>query len=110
MALNSRIPCHWKNPWMYNKGSPELGFFTVILAKPIKKVESKRIMSLSDTRFLREDLYKDIPKKTSLCSWITSIPTPEIKGLFLHLSLIHISEPTRLGMISYAVFCLKQKT
>src|SRR5450756_1087920 len=23
----------------------------------------------------------------------------------LHLSLIHISEPTRLGMISYAVFC-----
>src|SRR5450759_4337998 len=24
----------------------------------------------------------------------------------LDLSLIHISEPTRLGMISYAVFCL----
>src|SRR5665648_993227 len=27
----------------------------------------------------------------------------------LLLSLIHISEPTRLGMISYAVFCLKKK-
>eukprot|EP00825_Cyclidium_porcatum_P005609 TRINITY_DN12749_c0_g1_i2.p1 TRINITY_DN12749_c0_g1~~TRINITY_DN12749_c0_g1_i2.p1 ORF type:complete len:162 (+),score=23.73 TRINITY_DN12749_c0_g1_i2:109-594(+) len=27
----------------------------------------------------------------------------------LRLSLIHISEPTRLGMISYAVFCLKKK-
>jgi len=26
------------------------------------------------------------------------------------LSLIHISEPTRLGMISYAVFCLKKKS
>src|SRR5450759_3950227 len=26
------------------------------------------------------------------------------------LSLIHISEPTRLGMNSYAVFCLKKKT
>src|SRR5450756_2521269 len=26
----------------------------------------------------------------------------------LFLSLIHISEPTRLGMISYAVFCLKK--
>src|SRR5659263_567985 len=25
------------------------------------------------------------------------------------LSLIHISEPTRLGMISYAVFCWKKK-
>src|SRR5450756_576179 len=27
-------------------------------------------------------------------------------GVLLGLSLIHISEPTRLGMISYAVFCL----
>src|SRR5450756_1934374 len=30
-------------------------------------------------------------------------------SIYLHLSLIHISEPTRLGMISYAVFCLKKK-
>src|SRR5659263_385936 len=30
-------------------------------------------------------------------------------GLSQDLSLIHISEPTRLGMISYAVFCLKKK-
>src|SRR5450756_2898100 len=30
-------------------------------------------------------------------------------GRFQLLSLIHISEPTRLGMISYAVFCLKKK-
>ena len=30
-------------------------------------------------------------------------------GLQPGLSLIHISEPTRLGMISYAVFCLKKK-
>src|SRR5450756_2909202 len=33
---------------------------------------------------------------------IMSIPT------LMLLSLIHISEPTRLGMISYAVFCLKK--
>src|SRR5450756_3042621 len=34
----------------------------------------------------------------------------ELDGLALQdLSLIHISEPTRLGMISYAVFCLKKK-
>src|SRR5450756_2369090 len=32
-----------------------------------------------------------------------------IEGLVENLSLIHISEPTRLGMISYAVFCLKKK-
>src|SRR5450756_1937922 len=30
-------------------------------------------------------------------------------SLDFRLSLIHISEPTRLGMISYAVFCLKKK-
>src|SRR5450756_2947547 len=38
--------------------------------------------------------------------------TPEENRSFwegLKLSLIHISEPTRLGMISYAVFCLKKK-
>ena len=29
--------------------------------------------------------------------------------IVVKLSLIHISEPTRLGMISYAVFCLKKK-
>src|SRR5450756_86909 len=28
--------------------------------------------------------------------------------VYWDLSLIHISEPTRLGMISYAVFCLKK--
>src|SRR5659263_593249 len=32
-----------------------------------------------------------------------------VEGEFDFLSLIHISEPTRLGMISYAVFCLKKK-
>ena len=31
------------------------------------------------------------------------------QALLAALSLIHISEPTRLGMISYAVFCLKKK-
>src|SRR5659263_701303 len=32
---------------------------------------------------------------------------PDLKEGEQVLSLIHISEPTRLGMISYAVFCLK---
>src|SRR5450756_769974 len=34
----------------------------------------------------------------------------DLRGILRQdLSLIHISEPTRLGMISYAVFCLKKK-
>ena len=37
--------------------------------------------------------------------------TPEMVFLGVpDLSLIHISEPTRLLSISYAVFCLKKKT
>src|SRR5450756_2952113 len=32
-----------------------------------------------------------------------------LRIIWKELSLIHISEPTRLGMISYAVFCLKKK-
>src|SRR5450759_5306263 len=32
-----------------------------------------------------------------------------LTGTVLDMNLIHISEPTRLGMISYAVFCLKKK-
>src|SRR5450756_1863080 len=35
---------------------------------------------------------------------MTAADTTRKRG---RLSLIHISEPTRLGMISYAVFCLK---
>src|SRR5665648_296522 len=35
-------------------------------------------------------------------------PKGEMYEPLLGLSLIHISEPTRLGMISYAVFCLKK--
>src|SRR5450756_325575 len=48
-----------------------------------------------------------------------AVPTPATVGQAVYdmqtaytaaaLSLIHISEPTRLGMISYAVFCLKKK-
>src|SRR5660398_107187 len=34
---------------------------------------------------------------------------PYCGGHSLELSLIHISEPTRLRRISYAVFCLKKK-
>src|SRR5450756_3012869 len=42
------------------------------------------------------------------CSiYITAEPCVMCTGAIL--SLIHISEPTRLGMISYAVFCLKKK-
>eukprot|EP00825_Cyclidium_porcatum_P048230 TRINITY_DN8032_c0_g1_i1.p2 TRINITY_DN8032_c0_g1~~TRINITY_DN8032_c0_g1_i1.p2 ORF type:complete len:305 (-),score=51.69 TRINITY_DN8032_c0_g1_i1:51-965(-) len=39
----------------------------------------------------------------------TDIEANQYIRYIIYLSLIHISEPTRLGMISYAVFCLKKK-
>ena len=43
------------------------------------------------------------------CARAVESCTQKAKDAVAHLSLIHISEPTRLGMISYAVFCLKKK-
>src|SRR5678816_2263086 len=46
------------------------------------------------------------------CNLIGSAPRYDVwfHGSAQGLSLIHISEPTRLLSISYAVFCLKKKT
>src|SRR5660398_294634 len=62
----------------------------------------------------------DIHDPRSVTDGLPSLDGPEcsylrdtIPAVFLShilLSLIHISEPTRLRRISYAVFCLKKKT
>src|SRR5660398_161964 len=49
-------------------------------------------------------------KALALIYWLLAKKTLEARGdIITHLSLIHISEPTRLRRISYAVFCLKKK-
>src|SRR5450756_1543815 len=45
----------------------------------------------------------------ALINFMLDLHTREHGYTEVFLSLIHISEPTRLGMISYAVFCLKKK-
>src|SRR5674536_352149 len=49
------------------------------------------------------------PEVHGLAWKIFTTCTDVAKVLKLYLSLIHISEPTRLLSISYAVFCLKKK-
>ena len=41
--------------------------------------------------------------------WIPEVVVFSASGIAIMLSLIHISEPTRPRLISYAVFCLKKK-
>src|SRR5450756_781505 len=67
----------------------------------------------SKSRATQAFLSRTLPWHASLLArfigYRTMISTIEAQGLVMGLSLIHISEPTRLGMISYAVFCLKKK-
>src|SRR5450756_3156614 len=51
---------------------------------------------------------RDERRSRHLGEGIFELKTPRGFRLVYFLSLIHISEPTRLGMISYAVFCLKK--
>eukprot|EP00658_Telonema_sp_P-2_P067687 TRINITY_DN56618_c0_g1_i1.p1 TRINITY_DN56618_c0_g1~~TRINITY_DN56618_c0_g1_i1.p1 ORF type:complete len:100 (-),score=19.45 TRINITY_DN56618_c0_g1_i1:45-344(-) len=54
----------------------------------------------------------DVPNRaarTIQCCFRSNVARFELRWRVLHLSLIHISEPTRLLSISYAVFCLKKK-
>src|SRR5678815_3841050 len=49
-------------------------------------------------------------KKDEIMAYGQHPKNPEaLTQVFYNLSLIHISEPTRLLSISYAVFCLKKK-
>src|SRR5665648_1221844 len=58
--------------------------------------------SPKDSRYFAGTI--NLPFSSIVCSYCPkNIKSP------LYLSLIQISEPTRLGMISYAVFCLKKK-
>src|SRR5450756_634094 len=63
-------------------------------------------MAASELQFLRQLLRRELGE---IRTFISQLRPPLLEELGLELSLIHISEPTRLGMISYAVFCLKKK-
>src|SRR5678815_3351286 len=72
-----------------------------LLAAPAARVRFP--VGLSEINF--SDLY---------CGWLGRIINVEYNTIQYNttqynLSLIHISEPTRLLSISYAVFCLKKK-
>src|SRR5450759_4529320 len=82
---------------------------------------SARLNAISSLEVVAESkwisvVFKSLPENLFLgyISELSGIGTctvrwkPGSTATSLSLSLIHISEPTRLGMISYAVFCLKK--
>src|SRR5450756_2147205 len=69
-------------------------FFFLMIRRPPRSTQSRSSAA--------SDVYKRQNHSCLPCTW-------NCKNNCRPLSLIHISEPTRLGMISYAVFCLKKK-
>src|SRR5678816_2330434 len=81
----------------------ELGALTVaVVTKPFAFEGKKRLMQAE----------RGLSDLQDCVDTIITIPNERLlvtleRGTSLYLSLIHISEPTRLLSISYAVFCLK---
>src|SRR5678816_4577701 len=102
---------HALPPFTNSRGEPTGAVFGVLnmLNKFLKDYEPERIAVVFDApgKTFRDDLFAEYKAHRP--------PMPDdlraqIEPLFVavKLSLIHISEPTRLLSISYAVFCLKK--
>ena len=86
--------------------------------KPISDLDKKNLLTQHRSAKQVHDYCKSFPALNSL-HWPIDLAKKEIDFISKHsikaisildteLSLIHISEPTRLRCISYAVFCLKK--
>src|SRR5428012_16398 len=74
-------------------------FFFLMIRRPQRSTQSRSSAA--------SDVYK---RQTHAGAHARFTTNPRLRGAAVaDLSLIHISEPTRLGMISYAVFCWKKK-
>ena len=74
--------------------------------------ERKQVVDLEGTISSTVDMQLGVPQGSILGPILFLIYVNDINNCdsTATLSLIHISEPTRLLSISYAVFCLKKKT
>src|SRR5450756_1718190 len=98
---------------VYYDGSPEpsvdapVGDFFAVGHGFERPVKSLMIRDSSDGR--ARNSYWPMPFRKSCRITVTNEGRRRVANVYYHvdweLSLIHISEPTRLGMISYAVFC-----
>src|SRR5450756_1100714 len=89
------------------RGNPPLGVLARREAEPRKLVRKGRVTALFSLFTLSFSFFS---RNRVRCRFYRSVPAGHQRFNPSHpsldLSLIHISEPTRLGMISYAVFCL----
>src|SRR5678815_1918812 len=91
-GLPFRPDCYLGDEWFSPEGSP-------VIAIPFY---------LAHPRLKQLELHQMLEVEGGTHEWCMQILRHEC-GHAYDLSLIHISEPTRLLSISYAVFCLKKK-
>src|SRR5665648_1257550 len=85
-----------KKPFLLSPPGREPSFIPTIVIKPNMALKNS---ALGTVQYIQEkSIFLHPPHGKAFCQIISY----EIN---YYLSLIHISEPTRLGMISYAVFC-----
>src|SRR5659263_150530 len=74
----------------------------------IEKVNLERFKDFTNEIIEKEILSKGLTKYDEVTFYEDMGVDSASRRHILIFNLIHISEPTRLGMISYAVFCLKK--
>ena len=95
------MSCFDRDPW----------FFFLMIRRPPRSTQS-RSSAASDV-YKRQDspeTWQETPAVIGMAKFDHTDDKGHWFDVRLDLSLIHISEPTRLLSISYAVFCLKKKT
>ena len=76
-------------------------------AELVDLLENRIPAGVDQAAYVKAAFLADIAQGAAKSALLTPARAVELLGTML-LSLIHISEPTRLRCISYAVFCLKK--
>eukprot|EP00658_Telonema_sp_P-2_P081257 TRINITY_DN8287_c0_g1_i14.p1 TRINITY_DN8287_c0_g1~~TRINITY_DN8287_c0_g1_i14.p1 ORF type:complete len:765 (+),score=256.47 TRINITY_DN8287_c0_g1_i14:127-2421(+) len=76
---------------------------------PLKNRVSIPLVVMQTDEKQVQDVHENVQQDRKLAIEACIVRVMKARVTMQHLSLIHISEPTRLLSISYAVFCLKKK-
>src|SRR5450756_150788 len=93
-----------QTPWEYRYANRTQRMGSSVIRELLKLTEQPDIISFGGGLPAPEVF--PIKQFQEACNYVLEHDGPQS---LQYLSLIHISEPTRLGMNSYAVFCLKKK-
>ena len=104
---NARVNSYWRQDYKMESSANRQYYLNETVQSALKLQNTLRNENLTWETKLSSNVGIDASLFNSRLNVTVDFYNDITKDLIL--SLIHISEPTRLGMISYAVFCLKKK-